>query len=102
MRGSKIYTSTSGRSHYFYVDFPPGPGGERNQRKITVPGSYKDCEKKQREILTQIDRGQFSAVPTKMTLGEFLDYYLGIVQGKRANTYRSYVLSFKAFRRQLG
>jgi Asp-tRNA(Asn)/Glu-tRNA(Gln) amidotransferase B subunit len=91
MRGGKIYKGGK-NSHYFYADFPPGPDGKRNQRKITVKGSYEDAEKYQREILSQIDRGQFSVAPTKMTLGEFLDYYLDIIKGRRANTYTSFVL----------
>jgi len=102
VRGSKIYTSANGKSHYFFVDFPPGAGGERNQKKITMKGSYKDCEKRQREILVQIDRGQFSAAPPKMTVGELLDFYLDTIKKKRFNTYRNYEQSAKAFRKYLG
>jgi integrase len=102
MRGSKIYKSKSGKSHYFYVDLPPGPDGKRNQKKITVPGSAKDAEKKQREILSQVDKGQYSVVSTKMTLGEFLDYYLDIIKGRRANTYTNYEQSAKVFKKYLG
>jgi hypothetical protein len=101
MRGGKIYKGGK-NSQYFYADFPPGPDGKRNQRKITVKGSYKDTEKYQREILSQIDRGEFSVAPTKMTLGEFLDYYLDIIKGRRANTYTNYEQAAKVFRKYLG
>ncbi len=82
--------------------FHQDQNGERNHKKITVKGSYKDTEKYQRELLTQIDRGQFSVAPTKMTLGDFLEYYLDIIKGRRVNTYKNYEQSAKAFRKYLG
>jgi integrase len=100
VRGGKIYKGGK-NSHYFYVDFPPGPDGKRDHRKITVKGSYKDTERYQRDLLTQIDRGQYSVAPKKMTLGEFLDYFLDTIKGRRVNTYRNYEQSANAFRKYL-
>lgn len=90
--------SKCGNSYSVRVEVPPGPDGKRRQKTITAK-SYKELERKQRELLSQVDLGQLPVAPAKMTLGEFLDYYLDIVRTKRAKTYEGYQTAFKAFRR---
>ena len=101
MRGSKI-TKSGKNSYCFRVDYPSEINGERNQKKITVKGNYKDAEKRQREILNEIDKMQFSWTPSKMTLSEFFKEYLEIIKGRNINTYITYVQSFKIFENYLG
>lgn len=83
------------------VELPPKPNGKRNQKTLTDK-SYKGLEKQQRDLLHQIDWGQFSVAPAKMALGEFLNYYLDIIKGRRINTYMSYAQTAEAFRKYLG
>ena len=101
VRGSKICKGGK-NSYYFYIDYPPGPDGKRNHKKKTFKGSYKDCERYQRELLTQIDQGRYSVAPAKLTLSEFLDYLLDTIKGKRENTYTNYEQASKKFRGHLG
>ena len=101
MRGSKIVRR--GKDSYsFRYDLPPGPDGKRQQKTETVKGSYKDAERRLREILSQIDQGQLSWLPVRKTLGECLDEYLDNIKGDNAGTYEVYVSAFKSFRKQLG
>jgi excisionase family DNA binding protein len=67
VRGSKIFKR--GDSYCFVYDLPPGPEGKRHQKTETVRGSYKDAERRQREILTQIDQGKLSWKPIEKKLG---------------------------------
>jgi integrase len=101
VRGSKIVRR--GKDSYsFRYDLPPGPDGKRQQKTETVKGSYKDAERRLREILSQIDQGQLSWLPVRKTLGECLDEYLDNIKGDNAGTYEVYVSAFKSFRKQLG
>ncbi len=100
MRGSKI--EKRGNSYSFRYDLPTGPDGKRRQKTETVKGSYRDAERRQREILSQIDQGQFSWTPIKKTLAMFLTEYLENIQGGNASTYSSYVCAFNSFRKCLG
>lgn len=85
------------------VELPRDPGTKKRRQKwVTVKGTRKDAERRLAELLVQADRGLFSQASGKMTLGEFLDYFLEIVKGKRENTYKGYARSFKAFRNLLG
>lgn len=87
----------------FVVELPRDPDtGKRRQKWETVRGTRKDAERRRREVLSQIDHGLFAHAPAKMTLGEFLYYYLDIVKGKRENTFKGYAVSFKAFRKCFG
>jgi integrase len=100
VRGSKI--TKRGDSYSFRYDLPSGPDGMRQQKTETVRGSYKDAERRQREILSQIDQGQFSWAPVRTTLGEFLNQYLENIKGMNNNTYSIYCCSFNSFKRCLG
>jgi len=100
VRGSKITKSGKG-SYCFRVDYP-SPDGKRQQKKITVKGSYKEAERQQREILIQIDQGMYAVTPSQKTLGDFLDQYLEIIKGRNVNTYTNYVCAFKAFSKHIG
>ncbi len=77
--GSKI--QKRGNSYFVRVELPTGPDGERNQATITDTSS-KALERRQRELLRQIDQGHFSVASTKMALGEFFDFCLSIIKGK--------------------
>ncbi len=101
MAGKLKKRSKHGNSYSVGVELPPGPDGKRRQKTITAK-SYKKLERKQRDLLSQIDLGQLPIAPAKMTLGEFLDYYLDIVRTKRTKTYEGYQTAFKAFRRTKG
>jgi integrase len=101
VRGSKI-VKRGKDSYSFRYDLPPGPDGKRQQKTETVKGSYKDAERRLRELLSQIDSGKLSWTPVRKTLGECLDEYLDNIKGGNDNTQATYVTAFKAFRRQLG
>jgi len=101
VRGSKIVRR--GKDSYsFRYDLPPDPDGKRQQKTETVRGSYKDAERRQRELLSQIDQGKLSWMPVRKTVGEFLDEYLDNIRGINSGTYEIYVSAFKAFRKRLG
>jgi integrase len=100
VRGSKI--NRRGNSYWFRYDLPPGPDGKRLQKTETVRGSYKDAERRQREILTQIDQGKFSWVPIKITLGKFVDQYLENIKGANPHTLSTYVAALRLFKAYFG
>lgn len=58
-----------------YLGKDPGSGKEKRIRK-TVRGSEKDAQKALRDLLHSIDEGIF-IVPTKMTLEQYLEQWLG-------------------------
>lgn len=94
-------TGKRGEYYRVRVELPPRLDGKRNQRTLTDK-SYKALERQQRDLLYEIDQGRHSVAPVKTTLGEFLDFYLDIVKGKRDSTYNGYRKSFNAFRKCLG
>lgn len=57
-------------------DLPRDPKtGKRRQGTETVRGTKKDAERRLREILTELDRGNYF-VPSRQTLGEYLEGWL--------------------------
>jgi integrase len=58
----------------------PSAGGKRKQKTMTLRGPKKDAQRKLREILTSIDQSAYVA-PSRQTVGELLDYWLGTVEG---------------------
>jgi integrase len=58
---------------------PAEPGGKRKTRTLTVRGKREDADKKLTEALRERDTGS-SVDPSKTTLGQYLDRWLGELQ----------------------
>ncbi|MGB9792921.1 MAG: tyrosine-type recombinase/integrase [Thermacetogeniaceae bacterium] len=85
------------------VELPRDPvTGKRRQKWVTVKGTKKDAERKLAELLVQADRGLLPKASPKMTLGEFLDYFLDTARGKRENTYYGYAAALQFFGDAIG
>ncbi len=80
--------------HQLFWDGPKelGPDGtvRRRQKTMTFYGTPEEAQDKMREILREIDRGEFVA-PSKQTFGEVLQVYIEkiVKPSKRAQTYRT-------------
>lgn len=86
-RGEKVYTYWEAR---YTAGYDPGTG-KQIQRSITGK-TQKEVSKKLKEVTTAIDSGTYT-VPSKMTVGEWLDIwtaeYLGGVKELTVSSYKS-------------
>jgi len=78
MRGSivKRELKNEGTAYYIVLEIGKDPKtGKRKQQWITVKGTKRDAERKLRDLLYQLDIGEF-VKPTKITVSEYLQSWL--------------------------
>jgi integrase len=75
-------------------DLPPGPNGERRQKRVTFKGTKAQAEAEFRRILRELDTGTFIE-PSKTTVADLLERWLKAteprVAKKTAQDYRDIV-----------
>ena len=70
----RIRQRTPGRWQISF-DLPRGPSGKRKTKAKTIKGTKAQAERKLREMLTVLDKGQ-NPVPADVTLREWLDRWM--------------------------
>ena len=72
----KGYIRKRGKSSWQIIfDLPRGTDGKRKQARHTVRGTKREAEAKLRELMTNLDRGDY-VFPTKDSTGTYLDRWL--------------------------
>src|SRR5262245_53093948 len=70
MKGTMTQRSPGSWSLVF--DLPPGPDGQRRQKRVTVKGGKREAQAELNRILAELQSGAF-VEPAKLTVGEYLD-----------------------------
>jgi Phage integrase, N-terminal SAM-like domain/Arm DNA-binding domain len=68
---------------------PPGPNGERRQRRVGGFATEREARQAMQAALAQIRRGSWVEFP-KLTVAQYLDQWLAGKARLRASTRRSY------------
>jgi integrase len=76
--------------------------GRRKRKWVSVRGGRRDAERKRRELLGQVDKGEY-VEPTKETVSQFLDRWLDHIQPNvSAKTHETYARHAKTLGKLIG
>jgi integrase len=88
MKGSIKKRSEGSWSLVF--DLPPGPDGQRRQKRVTVRGTKQAAQAELNRLLVELQAGTF-VEPNKLTVGQYLEKWLEYTKGRvKARSYRCY------------
>ncbi|MEW6545421.1 MAG: tyrosine-type recombinase/integrase [Bacillota bacterium] len=86
------------------VELPRDPQtGKRRQKWVTVKGNRRDAERTLTQLLLQVDGGALGMAPTRLTVGEYLQWWLDTVKQRlRPATYESWKERLRYWYQTLG